>query len=161
MGGPRPHPSRAGDRWFLVETTPCRGCGARLAPGLELCLRCYTPTENWVPLTPSQDATPSQGTTPSHDATPVPERPPWNPTIPMYQPEAPVPDPLYSRWHEGATTFGPTGRLVITGIAVLIQVAWFGLAGVNGVMLGLSGYLACTVLSVYVLAHTWKRDRFR
>ena len=117
----------------------CGSCGARLAPGIDWCPRCYAPIG-------SPD--PADG---------VPQR------IRLWYPsEKPVPPPVYSRIRGGTTTFGPVGRIGWT-LAVVAggAVSWFAFGPPPPFGLGLasSGWLPFFVLGPWVLRELWRRDR--
>ncbi len=117
----------------------CGTCGARLAPDIGWCPRCYAPRAA---------AQPSGG----HAAAPNLRM--W------YPPEEPTPPAVYSRWRGGATTFGPVGRVVITVAILLVHVLLWKVFGFDGVVFLLGvGYIAWSLLSVWILLHVWKRDR--
>ena len=116
----------------------CGACGARTSPDAEWCPRCY------VRRAPDRPA----GELPAHIRM-------------MYPPDEPVPPQEFSRWREGTTTFGPVGRSMITFMLVLVQVFWWVVVGPDGIMLVGISYLTITGLSIWALAHVWKRDRVR
>jgi hypothetical protein len=89
------------------------------------CLRCYAPVRHLTP------------------------REPQLPTIQFLAPKEAVPT---SRWHRGATTFGPAGRLTITAV-VLLLAPW----STNPMALFVlwPAYLA---IAVAVLRSTWRKD---
>jgi len=72
-----------------------------------------------------------------------------------------LPRQEFSRWREGTTTFGPVGRLTITAVLLLVQVFWWTVVGPNGIVFVGVAYLTTTGLSIWALAHVWKRDRVR
>ena len=109
-----------------------------LSPDVRWCLRCYEPVRELAPREP--------------------QLPPM-PTVhePVHEP---VPEPRMSRWHAGPTTFGPVGRVVAT-LALALSGPWQGLVGFGGMEgpLMLWYLLGCTVLSVLLLRHIWRKER--
>lgn len=109
----------------MTASRICRACGVDLSPDVMWCLRCYTPVRQLTP------------------------RAPQVPTIHFIEPKEQLPT---SRWKRGGTTFGPAGRLVITGI-VLLLAPW----STNPIALFVlwPAYLA---IAIAVLWSTWRRD---
>ena len=116
----------------------CDACGARTAPDLDWCPRCYAPT--------------------------VPPRQETLPPIRMWYPEEPVPDPVYSRWRGGTTTFGPIGRIGWTlGVSSVGAIFWmaFGPRPPFGFGIGSSAWAAYVFMGGWILRNIWRRDRVR
>jgi len=71
----------------------------------------------------------------------------------------PEPEPQYSRWRAGTTTFGPVGRLLIT-----VVVAFFGwltyasFRAIDGPLV-IADVGAYSAAAFFILRHVWKRDR--
>ncbi len=127
----------------LVEAMKtCESCGARLAPAIDWCPRCYAPAES--SYDPAEDT---------------------NGRVRMwYPPEEPASPPVYSRWQGGATTFGPVGRTAWTvGIAAVGTVLWFVLGPPPpfGLGVGMSGWLPYFLFAPWLLRETWRRGRIR
>jgi hypothetical protein len=114
----------------------CGACGARTAPDADWCPRCYA----------ARSAEAAVEELPAHVRM-------------MYPPDEPVPPQEFSRWREGTTTFGPVGRMTITAVLVLVQVFFWTVIGPSGMMFMGVSYLTITGLSIWALAHVWKRDR--
>ena len=76
----------------------CRSCGAALRPDLEWCGTCYARVTTFA-------ARPALHEPGSYVGTPMP-------------------DVRTSRWRAGPTTWGPVGRLVATGLLLLIFPWW-------------------------------------
>jgi len=73
-----------------------------------------------------------------------------------------VPPPVYSRWHEGTTTFGPIGRSAITAlIAAIGAVLWLSFGPPWSLSIGLELWIAYIGIGAWVLKDVWKRDRIR
>ena len=89
------------------------------------CLRCYAPVRLLTP------------------------REPQLPTIRFLEPAEEHPT---SRWHRGATTFGPVGRLAITAVVLLLAPLSLNPLAIFVVW---PGYLLVATL---VLRDTWRRD---
>ncbi|MGH2680261.1 MAG: hypothetical protein ACRDG8_07230 [Actinomycetota bacterium] len=107
----------------------CRSCGAALPPDLRRCSGCYAPVTTFTARAP------------------------------LHEPGAFVgsltPTPSTSRWHGGATSFGPVGRILCT-LALQAFFPWWGLAGFNPFFLwSLMGWLLAAVI---VLRSVWKRE---
>jgi hypothetical protein len=121
----------------VIQTETCGSCGARMSEDIEWCPRCYTPRP-----------------------APAPEEFPARLRM-FYADEGPDPEPVYSRWHGGTTTFGPVGRVSITVILLLFQAFWWVVVSAAGVLFVLGSYVISTGLSIWILIHVWKRDRIR
>lgn len=115
----------------------CAGCGGRLSPDLEWCPRCYARID-------------------PHARAPVPLH------IRMVLPEDRGPDPVYSRWRGGTTTFGPVGRLAITATVAGATAGCWVVCGPPppfGLGLGSSAWLAVIIIVPPVLRAAWRKDR--
>jgi hypothetical protein len=106
----------------------CRACGTPLPPSVRWCHLCYTKV---VELTPRAKG--AQGYV-----------------------GQPRPDVHYSRWRGNALTFGPAGRLVITGCVVLFGVS-FVVQGFNPAMIWPLGMYM--VAATIILKEVWKPVR--
>ena len=95
----------------MTQTTvACPSCGAHNAPTAEWCTQCYA----------RLDALPSDIEDPRAEAAGAEEREFAHPDATViYQGR-----PIYSRWHGGETSFGPTGRIVMTVLVVAMGVAF-------------------------------------
>ncbi|MGZ4108968.1 MAG: hypothetical protein ACXVP7_04710 [Actinomycetota bacterium] len=121
----------------------CRRCGGPLSADLDWCPRCFAPLER-----------------------PNPASPILGPRLP---PREPAPQPLYSRWKSGPTSFGAAGRIGLTLLVLFGAVAgypmsrgemfaWIGI-DVPGTAF-LIGYAVVAGLgTIYLLARIWKRSR--
>ncbi|MFN2539933.1 MAG: hypothetical protein ABR549_17510 [Mycobacteriales bacterium] len=105
----------------------CSSCGAVLRAGMTWCGQCFTPV-----AAAAEPAAPA-----------VPRR--WVPAPGLETRQ------VYSRWHGGPTSFGPTGRIACTVTLVLFEYwLWrFNLLG-----------FAITMITVVplVLRDVWKRS---
>ena len=120
-----------------IEQRACDVCGARLYPGADWCGLCLARTD---PRT-----RPMGGGGGSRH-------------LPMWYPEKPLPPERYSRWHGGATTFGPVGRILTTVVVVGLSIGGF-LVVRSAAFLGMTGWLAYNVIAAATLRGIWRRDR--
>lgn len=119
----------------------CTECGATLTPDLEWCGQCYAPIRKEAEQQPAESDEPE----------------PWV-----------VEPPQYSAWKAGPYSFGPAGRLVITGITILLGVVvffaakavgkYFGIPGLSLVLVFLGIY---TVIAIIVLWGVWRPTRIK
>lgn len=110
----------------MTAPRTCRACGTALSPDVRWCLRCYEPVRELAPRAPQLPPLPS-----------------------VFEPKH---ESEMSRWKAGATTFGPVGRLVVTGIVVLMA------PGSRDVMSLVIMWPCYLLLAGVVLRSTWRRD---
>jgi hypothetical protein len=109
----------------------CRSCGAELPPDLRWCTRCYAPTTEFAARARLHDGFVG---TPSHEI-------------------------RTSRWRRTATTFGPSGRLAITGLVALFVPIGFWTMGSAFWPLGLWFLLGYALFASLVLRSVWRPVR--
>lgn len=105
----------------------CRSCGAELAPDVRRCTRCYAPVTEFAARERLHDG---HVGTPSHEH-------------------------RSSRWRRTPTTFGPFGRLAITGLLVLFVPIGFWTMGSAFWPLGLWYLLGYSLFASLVLRSVW------
>jgi hypothetical protein len=71
---------------------------------------------------------------------------------------------MTSRWQGGVSTFGPKGRMISTGITLIIP-AWFVFlslyAGLIAIAIGIPVVVTwCGWVAPWILRDTWARDAF-
>ncbi len=123
---------------------PCARCGGPLSADLEWCPRCYAPVAHSEPR--------SSGAL----AARMPVRPP-------------APEPVYSSWKAGPTSFGAAGRLGLTILVLFGTVAGYSMS--RGEILAWIGFdvpgtpflvayaVVAGLVALYLLSRIWKPSR--
>ncbi len=138
----------------------CPNCGAHVAEDLEWCNQCYAALARPV-------AAPAPTPTPAAAPASSDERPLWvrsGTSAPRLETHT-----EFSRWHGGATSFGPTGRILLTfGVFLLLAACYpllrglifaFGGMDVPGVGFMIMYAVIALPAGVYLLSKVWKRER--
>jgi hypothetical protein len=132
----------------------CPNCKASVADDLSWCNQCYAALERVPEPVVAQAATDD-------------DRPLWvrsGTSAPRLETHA-----EYSRWHGGATSFGPVGRILLTvGVFLLLAIGYpllrglvFSFGGMDVPGLGFMLLYACVAIpaGIYLLSRVWKRER--
>jgi hypothetical protein len=137
----------------------CPSCSANVAEDLEWCNQCYSA----LPAAPAK----AEADVADAEAPIEGDRPLWtrahigNPPVKI--------EPEFSRWRGGATSFGPTGRTLLTlGVVCMVIVGYPILRGLIFTVIGMdiptSGLIvlyavAAIPAAAYLLSRVWKRER--
>ena len=124
------------------EMDVCARCGGPLSAELEWCPRCLAPVER-APVSPLVSA-----------------------RLPKHEP---APEPVYSRWKAGPTSFGAAGRITLTLLVLLGSVVGYPMSrggifaavgmDVPGTPFLIAYAVVAGLTAIYLIARIWKRSR--